>query len=346
MLKVLKATESAEWDSVVKSFSDYDVYYLNRYALPFALHGDGAPHLFYYEGDGIRAVNVVMWRDIADDERFAGKIGKNEYFDFVTPYGYGGWLIEGDSDTRELFREYESFCVDNGIVSEFLRLHPMLNNHKRLGDAYTVLHVGETISMELTSADAVWNNMTSKKRNMIRKAEKNGVVIEAGNEDSLYETFRKIYNETMDRDNVSSYYYFEPEFYAALKNGLPDNSVVFYAKNAQGEIIAASIILYCNGKLTYHLSGAKTEFRSLAPTDLLLCKAALWGLENGCKTFHLGGGVGAKQDNLFHFKKAFYKGEPQCYYIGKKIFDAQKYDKLLALRGETTDTGFFPQYRA
>ena len=50
-------------------------------------------------------------------------------------------------------------------------------------------------------------------------------------------------------------------------------------------------MLMANGKMNYHLSGSIREFSNLAPTNLLLYKAALWGCANGCKTLYLGGGV-------------------------------------------------------
>lgn len=346
MLKVISLIKCVEWDRIVKSFSDYDVYYLSGYVVPFAIHGDGEPMLFYYEGDNIRAINVVMRRDIGIDDNFCGKIPPNKYYDFVTPYGYGGWLIEGDGDVSALFDEYQKWCYENGIVSEFLRLHPILANHKRLGDAYNLKNIGNTIAIDLSSRDIVWNNLTSKNRNMIRKAEKNGVTIKTACDDKTYDKFIEIYNATMKRDRADEYYFFERGFYTALQKDLRDNSVIFYAENLEGEMLGASIMLFCNGKLTYHLSGVKAEFRDLAPTNLLLYKAALWGVDKGCHTFHLGGGVGAQEDSLYKFKMSFYKWEPRQYYTGKKIFDMDKYNALLGMRGEVKRTDFFPLYRA
>lgn len=68
--------------------------------------------------------------------------------------------------------------------------------------------------------------------------------------------------------------------------------------------------------MNYHLSGSIWEYANLAPTNLLLYEAALWGCANGCKTLYLGGGVGSGEDSLFKFKKAFYRLEV---YIMKKI---------------------------
>ena len=110
----------------------------------------------------------------------------------------------------------------------------------------------------------------------------------------------------MDKDNAEKYYYFSSNFYQSILNDLPQNAQVFYAVY-ENNIIAASIILAANGKLNYHLSGSIKEYSNLAPTNLLLYEVALWGCANGYKTFYLGGGVGSGNDNLYKFKKSFYR---------------------------------------
>ncbi len=345
MLTVYTLKQSAEWDAVVRSFSAYDTYWLSGYVKAFHIHGDGEPMLFFYEDNGVRGINVVMKRDIAKDSRFCGKIAEGTFFDFATPYGYGGWIIEGE-ETKPLFASYETWCMDNGIVSEFVRFHPMLQNHEAVKDGYEVIPLGYTVALDLTSAEVIWANITSKNRNVIRKAQKNGVEIKIGRSPELFETFREIYNGTMDKDNADSYYYFSPEFYESVYDDLADNAQIFYAE-LDGKIIAASIMLAANGKMNYHLSGSIREYSSLAPTNLLLFEAALWGCENGCKTLYLGGGVGSGEDSLFKFKKSFYrKDDLPRFHIGKKILNLEKYDELLSLRDELPQSGFFPRYRA
>ena len=89
MLTVYTIEQAEAWDDLVRTFSNYDVYYLSGYVKAFQLHGDGEPLLFYGEADGVRGINVVMKRDIAADPHFAGSLPADTYFDFATPYGYG-----------------------------------------------------------------------------------------------------------------------------------------------------------------------------------------------------------------------------------------------------------------
>lgn len=344
MLAVYTLEQSEQWDAVVRSFKEYDVYWLSGYVKAFQIHGDGEPLMFFYEDEKTRGINVVMKRDISKDAKFHGLIEEGRYFDFATPYGYGGWIIEGE-DTVELFKSYETWLLTNSIISEFVRFHPMIKNHGACEAFYEVIRLGEVVHMELSTPEDIWNNIISKNRNMIRKAIRNDIKIYNGRFPGIYEKFRTIYNDTLNKDNAEEYYYFGDQFYESVLNDLPQNAQIFWAEK-DGQAIAASIMIGANGHLDYHLSGVLRDFSLFAPTNLLLYEAALWGCANGYRTLYLGGGVGSREDSLFKFKKAFYKGELNHFYIGKKIVDQEFYKVLYGMRKEIKNFNFFPIYRA
>lgn len=345
-LKIFTLGQNEKWDFLVRSFEKYDVYWLSGYVKSFKLHGDGEPILFYYEDGKTRGINVVMRRDIAKFPYFAGKIEEEKYFDFATPYGYGGWLIEGENHEK-LFEEYGIWCRKNNIVSEFVRFHPIVENHNVLGQEYQILPLGETVVMELNNPEEIWWNLTGKNRNVIRKAIKNEVKIYNGRFPRIYGKFREIYNRKMEEDHADIYYFFKPEFYRILLEELPLNAQIFFAQIPDGTVIAAAVILAANGRMNYHLSASVKEYSALAPTNLLLYQVALWGYTNGYKTLYLGGGVGAAQDNLFKFKKAFSRGETKSFYIGKKIFMEGVYEEFIQMRKDLNmESRYFPLYRA
>lgn len=357
-LFVYTMSQKEEWDKIVSSFDSYDVYYLSGYLKGFMIHGDGEPLMFYYEDDNVRGVNTVMKRDIYNDNRFSKVIEKEQYFDLITPYGYGGWLIESKngvdfSETstedslklrKPLFDAYEKWCFENRIISEFVRCHPVIKTNLNIEGFYDVVPLGNTISINLSSPETIWSDFTSKNRNMVRKAIKSGVRIYNGNFPEIYKRFRDIYNKTMDKDEADKYYYFSDEFYNSILDDLSSRAQVFWAE-LNGEIIATSIMICANGYMNYHLSGSLMEYQCFAPTNLLLYKAALWGNSNGYKSLHLGGGVGSKEDSLYKFKSAFNRNETNRFCIGKKIFNEDDYLKLVSLRNMDINGSFFPQYR-
>lgn len=351
MLEVINIDESDKWDSMVKSFRNYDAYYLSGYTKAFKLHGDGEPKLIYYHDEEIRAINVVMIRDIAEDKRFKDKIETKSLFDITTPYGYGGFIIEGnpnDNNLKEFNKEYSNYCRSKNIISEFVRFHPVLKNSKFNNEIYDVIDLGKTITVDLVSKEQIWNDLSSKNRNVIRKAIKSGVEIYWGRSSELINEFIPLYNATMNKDNATDYYYFNKEFYKSVLDDLRYNSLIFYALYNQ-KVISMSMILFGNESMHYHLSASDRVYQNLAATNLLLYEAACWGCENGYKSFHLGGGLASKEDSLFKFKKAFNKNSETYFSIGKKIFDQEKYDELIEIRLQENefdiDTTFFPKYR-
>lgn len=343
MIKIIGVSEHELWDNIVKGFSEYDVYYLSGYTKAFQIHGDGIPQLLYYEVEDLKAIYVYMKRKTAIDG----------VFDSITPYGYGGVLFKGDVSKENLNAFWDAYTqkmAEENIIDNFVRYHPILYDAIPMKEVSSVIDLGKTIAMDLSSPEVIWENIHSKNRNMIRKAEKNGVVIHHGKSLELFDKFIDIYNATMDKDNADEYYYFSRDFYKSIHNDLYDNYEMFYAVY-EDKIIAMSIMIFANGKMNYHLSGSDIEYRNFAPSNLLLYKAALWGYEQGFKTFHLGGGIGSGKDNLYKFKAAFNKKSDYQFSIGKQIFNQEKYDELVNRRivedaKFDTNSSFFPLYRS
>ena len=343
MIEIIDVESSVRWDNIVKSFAQHDVYYLSGYVRPFMLHGDGIPKLLFYQENNLRAIYVFMLR----------KTEIEGLYDTTTPYGYGGILFDGDVNNATIglfWKEYATCMVEMGVVDDFVRYHPVLQNAEPLRPFSNIVDLGKTIAIELQTPDAIWDNMTSKKRGKIRKAEKNGIQVHHGRGMELFEQFIPIYNGTMDKDDATGYYYFEHDFYEAIHMGLQNNYEIFYA-TLNEKVIMMALMLFANGQMHYHLSGSLLEYRNLEPNNLVLYEAALWGCDKGFKTLHLGGGVGSGNDALFEFKKGFNRNKDYQFSIGKQLFIPEGYKRLVDKRMEreanfNPETTFFPSYRA
>jgi hypothetical protein len=346
--------EKLEWEKIIDTFSNSDIYYLPSYLKPFQDNGDGEPFMYYYESNNGIVANVFLKRDIGLDKRFAGLISKDEYFDITTAYGYGGPLYEVKTDLELLKKEYSiafsEYCIKNNIICEFTRFNPLIGNvYFSINDIET-LHIRDTVSMDLTNGiEDIWLNLTSKNRNMIRKAEKNNIRIIKGLNGEFLTKFKDLYKKTMDRDNATEYYYFNENFFEVTVEQLNKNMMIFAAVYDE-KIIATSIILFYKNYMHYHFSGSDNEFLRLSPNNLLLYEAAKWGSQNGYSKFHLGGGYLTKDDSLYKFKRSFSKKDSLKFYIGKKIYNQNIYNKLLKIRIKSDinfnkNTQFFPEYR-
>jgi len=354
MIKIVDLAQREEWDSIVRSFPNYDVYYLCGYSKAFFIHGDGDPILIYYNGDNLRGIYVVMLRDVSKVHAFTGSIPANTCYDIVSPYGYGGFLLDGkvdDDNLRLLYDEFLMLMKKNHIICNFTRYSPVLKNSNPLRKIFNVIDLGKTVAMDLKSEEVIWSNITGKCHNKINKAAKKGLTVHHSNDDfGLFKSFMNIYKETMDHDDAIDYYYFSEEFYRSIHEELHDQYELFYVV-FEGKIIAMAIMLFANGYMHYHLSGSLVEYRNMAPTNLLLYEAAKWGCQRGLRLLHLGGGVGSGEDSLYAFKTSFNKNSDCQFSISKDIFDQEIYNELVEIRSKidpcfNRESNFFPLYRS
>ena len=283
MLEIVNVDDVQRWNSIVKKYRNWDIYYLNEYAVSFQIHGDGTPILLNYENENEHFCYVVMKRDIAQDPRFMKNLKEHEYYDFETPYGYGGPLTDSAISARserDFYREITDFAKEEGVVSQFVRFHPLLNNYNLLPEVFETRYMHKTVYIDTSSNDIIMSNMDTKNRNMVRKAIKNGVTIER-RPITDYNAFIPIYKETMLRDNASEYYYFGEEYYEKQKD-MSENSCIFYAI-VDNKPIAAAIVYYNENYMHYHLAGTRSEYRKFSPSNLLLYEAACWASDRGIK---------------------------------------------------------------
>ena len=153
-IKVYSLEQAEEWKKVLQQFPQADVYYSPEYTRGFARNGDGEPLLLHYVSDKLQAVNVVMKRLVPLPEHIETEDEElRDYVDYVTPYGYGGFLLKGEQsevELQQLQKVYADFCRDHKVVAEFVRFHPVLNNAHTVENLYEVIDLGNTICMDLT----------------------------------------------------------------------------------------------------------------------------------------------------------------------------------------------------
>ena len=322
---IIDFTNKNKWKEIVEN---KEIYYQWEYIDAFYKNGDGEPFLIYAKDENDNYVfNVYFKRDVANDENLKNEISKNEYFDLITPYGYGGVDIIGEKNEKLLqyfFNEFEKFCNNNSIVSEFVRLNPLTNNYELYKNTdYKILNISKTVYIKLENEKQIWNNMESSCRNKIRKAQNAELIVKSGFDRNMFEEFVKIYTETMNRDNAKEYYFFKNDFFESIYKNMKNNAKI-YTVYLQGKAINSLIAIYSGENAHYHLSGSSSQYMNLGANNLSLFEAAKDLCNQGYKRFHLGGGYGGDDSPLLKFKKAFNKNGELNFYIGKKIFNETK----------------------
>ena len=87
----------------------------------------------------------------------------------------------------------------------------------------------------------------------------------------------------------------------------------------------------------------------MRPNDFLKYEIIKWAKEKGLKNFVLGGGYGA-DDGIFQYKTCLAPKGVVDFYIGRTVFDQEKYQQLVDFRANENPacrtSGYFPRYRA
>lgn len=324
MYKLLDCSNE-EWNLYLNKLPDHiqDIYYTSGYYKMYELNGDGIGKLFvYYDNNENLAIYPFMLREIE------GYHLNKKYYDIETAYGYGGPVTNSTDDNfiknfEECFIDY---CKKNNIIAEFIRFHPLIKNENIFNKDIEVLHNRITVQLDLTRGiENIWNeDIKSKNRNMIRKAEKNGLSVE---ESIDFETFKKIYSSTMNKVDADNYYYFDDSYYESIKE---NNNYILLNVKKNDLIIASAIFMGYGEYFHYHLAGSLKEYLKFAPNNLLLWEAIKYAHKKGHKRMHFGGGLSdSLDDKLFKFKSSFSK-DTTDFYIGKRIHDKEIYDHLIS----------------
>ena len=340
-------TDRTEWNRIVRSFGDYDVFYLSEYVTAFMNEDkkNGTPILLLYENGNDRAINVVFRRDVADDEKLAGKIPQGLYFDLISPYGYGGFW-GNIADYGCLHKTYNDYCISKGYICEFVRFE-LFGDYQANYDGQVESRTHNVVRNLAMSIDEMWMDFKQKVRKNVKRAEEHALEIVIENDETHLKDFLDIYYSTMDRSNAEKVFYFSSDFFKTIN--LMKENIMYFHVLCEGKVISTELVLYGAENCYSYLGGTYRDYFDMRPNDFLKFEIIKWAKRSGLKNFVLGGGYGA-DDGIFQYKTCLAPNGIVNFYIGRKVFDTEKYNKLVSVRAseypECRESGFFPQYRA
>jgi len=205
----------------------------------------------------------------------------------------------------------------NQAGANFIRISPLVKDSganrkifQELGfrPAPIHMHAETTWTLDLTPAeDELLMHMRKTTRNLIRRAQKEGVEIKTGTSDEDVEVFYDLYKETVKKHN------FTPFSLAYIKNQVKifsqNNSVRVFTARHKGQPLASSIIMFYGDSAFYH-HGASIQ--SKIPAAYLLQWEAIREAKRRGHKFYNFWGIIKEDVSLSHpwqgitlFKKGF-----------------------------------------
>lgn len=271
--------------------------------------------------------------------------------DATSPYGYPGPLATGATDATFLSRALQSsvgLLRSEGIVSLFVRFHPILNERIPEDFGEVVCH-GHTVSIDLLlPATTIWAQTRHGHRQDIKKAMASGLTARIDLTFERYPEFKRLYRATMERRAAASYYFFGDSYLDRLREVLGERLHLCVVE--EGDTVAgAALFVETGGIVQYHLACTDEAYTRSGSSKLALHHVVGWAKERGNCCLHLGGGVGGADDPLFGFKSGF-SPKRHVFQTLRVVIDEEAYRRLTALRDPSVYPdvlgGYFPAYRA
>jgi hypothetical protein len=347
---VISPSDSRWWE--VLTHVDHDVYHLPGYAAVEAERLGGEPVAILIEDRcGFLFLPLIV-RPLPEDLG----LGDAGYRDAVSPYGYPGPLLSASARGNATFypRAAEALVRqlrEIGVCSTLVRQHPLLSAPKELTDAVGNLReVGPTVWIDLSLPPEDLTRQTrATTRNLVRKTERAGYRASVDVEWSCLSDFVRLYQATMERVGADTQYYFKEGYFWALQTALGDRLHLSVVQR-EDRTVAAGLFTESCGIVQYHLSGMEDPLDGSSPTRLMLVHMRAWAKERGNRVFHLGGGLGSKEDSLYEFKTGFSHLRSK-FSVWEIVTDTARYraacdaGRRLHPHPAAADSSYFPQYR-
>tara|TARA_R110001632_G_scaffold222334_3_gene353455 strand:+ start:12 stop:1052 length:1041 start_codon:yes stop_codon:yes gene_type:complete len=335
----------SQWDAALKMVDVYDFYHTYDYH-HISKKEDEQPILIKYsEKDKLITIPLLL-REVTE----------SKFYDFTSVYGYAGPLtknIDDNFDNSNFLREFNDYLMDSNIISVFSRLNPFIPNQeiclRNFGEISSLSHI---VNIDITQDMEIQKQSYHKRlRTHINKARRECYVKTADTIEEIM-AYIDLYYANMKRVNAKKEYFFDKEyFFQLLESQDFNNRILLAVEKETNKIIAGAIFIETNKIVQYHLSGSDFEYLNLFPIKLLIDEMRIIASQENCKFLNLGGGVGSKEDSLFHFKSSFSK-DFKNFTIWKCVSDVEKYEALIVEKMKPNCdnfvkncTYFFPCYR-
>lgn len=189
-----------------------------------------------------------------------------------------------------------------------------------------VVKTFQTLVIDLKkSEDEIWSeSINSKRRNMIRKAQKTGVTIKK-NEGTINE-FYSIYKESNQLNRIENLPF---HFFTELIDGECNVHFLPLVSFYRGEPSGVLGLIYDKDYAFYWLGGTKANSVNSGQGELLQWEAIRYSKAIGCKYYDLCYVEKDRLPSVYEFKKGFSKTEIEIPYLVRKIFLFRIFNRLM-----------------
>jgi hypothetical protein len=325
MPDIIEATDSEAWRSAMSVFGEIDPSYLPEYHLAYSLRVPRSrPVLWVAQQSGQRLVYPFLLTPVVMNTADTG------FYDISSVYGYTGPLATTDDPAflAEAWRQFDDYAASQRIIAEFVRFSPF-NHTERFAHPKTSLMANRLLAVSNlpASEETLLQKLGSKTRNMLRKAERAGLVARELTLSEGLADFRNLYHETMERNQAPVFFRYDDAYWQHLLK-LGKDGLRLFAVFHEQRMVAASMAVVHGQSALYHLGASKPDYARLGAGNLSLYAMSVALMQTGVTFINMTGGrTQAEDDPLLLFKKSN-ATDVANFYIGKRVVDEAAYRQL------------------
>jgi len=326
MYRVIPASDRTLWRELLSNIGQVDACFLPEYHLAYQTRlKDSEPLLWHFEELGQHFLYPFILTPVVLNTQDSG------YYDISSVYGYTGPIATTRSANfiAAAWKAFDEYATTQKLVAEFIRFSPF-NNSEHFAHPKTNIEENRklAVSHREENLEAFLAKLSTKTRNMLRKAERAGLTARELDLTEHLAAFRKLYDETMNRRQALDFFYFDDQYYEKLLL-LDQNCLRLFGVFAEDKLVAAAMAVTREKSGLYHLGASLSEYATLGAGNLSLVYMSDCLMKSGVEFINMTGGrTTANDDPLLRFKKSNATGTA-AFYIGKRIINPEAYQNLV-----------------
>lgn len=144
--------------------------------------------------------------------------------------------------------------------------------------------------------DELLAGMRKTMRNLVRRAERDGVTMRTGRNEADVDTFISIHKDTVSRHGFVPYK--DAYFHAQVRSFAAKDQVEVFIAEYDGKAISAAIVMYYGDLASYHHGASLSEYRKIPASYLVQWTAILEAKKRGCTRYNFWGIAPEGQDDM------------------------------------------------
>ena len=313
--------------------------------------------MFFYQDDLGQVMDVTIEKEIAFLPFFedVAMHFSQPPVDLASPEYNSPIVLAEPSAFPELLlryrKEVDKYCLERGVVTEFVRMHPLSNSVSGLSALLTLHQGAQMVYVDLRQGHPeAYRAYRKGHKSSIKKAIRAGVAVDFCSRDYTVtiSALHRYYSDTMHEKEAKTVYLYSVEYFIKLMAALQDRALLVRSM-VNGTIASASIFILGSKHVWFKHSGLNPALRHTAAHTYAIDRTIEWASRNSYEQFMLGGGM-QPGDNTDPSKLGFSHSIAPVHHF-RKIHDERRLALLVQAKNDhdrrlekETRTDYFPSY--